>query len=430
MQQTADARAPNRGTLLVRAAHLLDGSLVDLLARDGVIESITPHDLDVAPDRPRHDQPGPTPHLVVEAGGGLLIPALAEPHAHIDKAYSAFAGDHTPLSLEDAVARFERVSGDRTLALETRVAAARRAFDRLILAGVGYVRSHVDIGVETSFDHLEAVIRAHREVASAIDLETVALAYNPIVGPEGAGNRRALASALEAGAARVGGAPQFADDPTAALSVLLDAAEEAGVGVDVHLDETLDPRVFLLPELCRQVEDRSLGSPVAASHCVSLGQQPEDVQVAVADRVARAGIEIIVLPQTNLLLQGQGMTVRQPRGLAPIQLLVDHGVDVRAGGDNVGDAFNPLGSFDPIETAQMCVYAGHRSPADALGMVTSVSSAAGCGSAALRRGARCDVVVFDEPTPEAVLSRRALGRTVIRGGRVIASTVVDETRHG
>ena len=43
-----------------------------------------------------------------------------------------------------------------------------------------------------------------------------------------------------------------------------------------------------------------------ASHCVSLGQQPLEVQQATAERVAEADISVVVLPHTNLFLQGRG----------------------------------------------------------------------------------------------------------------------------
>ena len=44
---------------------------------------------------------------------------------------------------------------------------------------------------------------------------------------------------------------------------------------------------------------------VTASHCVSLGMQPEARQRQIAEKVAAAGISVIALPHTNLFLQGR-----------------------------------------------------------------------------------------------------------------------------
>ena len=124
-----------------------------------------------------------------------------------------------------------------------------------------------------------------------------------------------------------GGCPYLDDDLVAATDVLLGVAADFGVGVDLHTDETLDPTVDGLSELCHAVL-AGFAHPVTASHCVSLGQRPHVDQRRVADLVAEAGVNVVALPHTNLFLLGRG-TAPMPRGLTAVAALHEAGVDRR-----------------------------------------------------------------------------------------------------
>jgi cytosine deaminase len=83
--------------------------------------------------------------------------------------------------------------------------------------------------------------------------------------------------------------------------------------------------------------------------------RPEPEQRAVARKAAAAGISVVCLPQTNLYLQANGLHTAPPRGLAPVRVLLEEGVNVCAGGDNLQDPFNPMGRADPLEAANLLV---------------------------------------------------------------------------
>ena len=82
-------------------------------------------------------------------------------------------------------------------------------------------------------------------------------------------------------------------------------AAEAGLPVDLHTDETLNPAMLALEDLAERVIATGFEHGVAASHCVTLALQPERRQQEVAEKVAAAGISVIALPHTNLFLQGR-----------------------------------------------------------------------------------------------------------------------------
>ena len=168
-----------------------------------------------------------------------------------------------------------------------------------------------------------------------------------------------------------GGCPHLDDDPFGCLEACLDAAADFERPIDLHVDETLDPAVLGLRDFVELVTKTEFPYGAAASHCVSLGMQPDVVQAEVSALVAAAGVSVVTLPQTNLFLQGRGRRTGQPRGLTAIDALHRAGATVAAGADNLQDPFNTMGRADVLETAALLVMAAHLSPEDAYGAVST-----------------------------------------------------------
>ncbi len=220
----------------------------------------------------------------------------------------------------------------------------------------------------------------------------------------------------------MGGFPSLEDEPARGVEALSEVAASCGVGLDLHIDETIDPAVFALQRL---IDVAAAGFPgaVNASHAVSLGRQPPERQRAVADAMARAGVTVVTLPQTNLLLQGRGDGSLAPRGLTALEALLDSGVTLGAGADNIQDGFNPLGRVDPFETAALLVAAGHLDVPAALWAVTSGAAAVlGLPESALCVGDAADFVAVRAASPAEAVASALLERVTVRHGRVVART--------
>ncbi|MDQ3880398.1 MAG: amidohydrolase family protein, partial [Chloroflexota bacterium] len=217
------------------------------------------------------------------------------------------------------------------------IAQRAEAAARLSLArGVTAVRTHVDVGEGIELRAAEALLGVRERLSGLVDLQVVALAY-PLAGGAGAENRTLLRAALELGVDVVGGAPHIDAEPLAHMQVCLDLAAEYGRPVDLHMDEHTRSSMDLA-ELARLVAQ---GFPhgVTASHCSSLGMQPPEIQDRVAREVAAAGIAVVSCPATNLHLQAQDVLTAKPRGITALRVLLEAGVTVAGGGDNVQDFF-------------------------------------------------------------------------------------------
>jgi cytosine deaminase len=234
-----------------------------------------------------------------------------------------------------------------------------------------------------------------------------------------------MAEALDAGADLVGGCPHLEaysgdGDIESATDVLLQIATDHGRAVDLHTDETLDPNANGLALLAdRVLAGFDLG--VTASHCVSLGQQALEVQRATAERVAEAGISVVVLPHTNLFLQGRGQ-YPMPRGLTAVATLRAAGVNVAAGADNLQDPFNPVGRACPFETAGLMVMAAHDLPVQAWRSVSSDAATVMGRRAEIAPGAPADLIAVRAGTVREAIAFGPSDRIVWRNGQRVSIT--------
>ena len=235
-----------------------------------------------------------------------------------------------------------------------------KAMELLLVHGVTAVRTHVNVTETIGVSSLEALSDAKKNFEGLLDVQIVALMNSPLTGPGSEGNVQALESAIEFGVDLLGGCPHLEPHPNDMIQLMLTVAEDAGLGIDFHVDETLDAQILTLRDLAKQSLERDFPYPISASHCVSLGMQTETVQIEVSKLLREANISVFTLPQTNLFLQGRDHLSVMPRGLTAIKTLKEQGVLLAAGADNVRDPFNTMGRSDPFETAALMVMAGHQ----------------------------------------------------------------------
>jgi cytosine deaminase len=361
-----------------------------------------------------------TSEEVVDLDGYLLLPAPAEPHAHLDKALSAEQLAVRASDLDaaiDAWHTYRRTLGAEDIARRAE-AAARMARSR----GVTALRTHVDVGEGIELRAAEALLDVRDRLRSTMEIQVVALSY-PLAGAAGAENRALLRAALELGVDVVGGAPHIDPDPVRHLEVCLGLATEFGRPVDLHMDEHLGASVDLKHLIGLMAE--GFAQPVTASHCTSLGMRAVELQRRVAGDAARAGISVVTCPATNLHLLARDIRTATPRGVAPIATLMEAGVLVAGGGDNVQDVFHPLGCGDPLQTAALLVLAGQLDLPTAYRLVSEDARAVmGLEANAVAPGATADLLAVRGGSLREVLATTTEDRLVIRAGDLAERTSV------
>lgn len=293
--------------------------------------------------------PAPPPPLDAAGGdwdlaGRLVLPGLVELHTHLDKTFTPSRNPQG--TLMGAIESFREVIARRTAAdIEANAEAALRL---AVSRGVTRLRSHLNLGDDDDLAMIEIMVDLRRRYGDRIELQFVAMA-----GLDGTARpRRLLEAAVDLGIDQLGGAPALAEDPAGNVAATLDAAAALGLPVDLHIDENEDPASRTLLAFAEGASRRRLAGPLTASHCCSLAFMAEPERDAILAQVAEAGIGVVALPACNLVLMGRGHWP-VPRGSAPVKALQAAGVRVAAGSDNVQDAFNPFGGYDPLASATL-----------------------------------------------------------------------------
>ena len=345
-----------------------------------------------------------------DAQGALLaLPAFVDLHLHADRAFAA--GPRPPASLSDAA---ELVLDVKRISTEEAVRdRCLRLLSRALGHGTLRARTHVDVDDLIGERGLRGVLAARDELSGRLDVELVAFATK-LCDPTTSEGRARLVAAVEAGADLLGAVPAFHPDPDASIAAVLQLARELGVPVDLHVDETTDPQALRLERVADVTLALGLEGRVTASHCCSLAAVSEVAARRTTEKVAAAGIRVVVQPALNLYLQDRGSGTPRVRGLTLVQELHAAGVPIRFGSDNVGDVFYPYGDADPLESAFLAALAAHVDDEDLL--LAGICD----GRTRVAAGDPADLVLLDVGSVREALARRPEGRHVLRAGAQVA----------
>jgi cytosine deaminase len=369
-------------SLLLCGARLTDGRTVDVRLGGGRIEAVgTAGSL----------SPAGTRGARVDLGGYLLLPAPAEPHAHVDTALTADADGPVSYDCEEV---------------------QRRATEATLLQlghGATAVRAHVRVGDVQGLGALGAVLRAQRALRGLAELTTVAVP-RVLTGAAGAEGLAVLRDAVKMGASVVGGCPDLDPDPTGYVEAVLEVASEHGCPVDLHTDADDPARLTRLAAMAG-----GLRPGVTLSPCAGLSGLPSDLASRTADQLAAAGVTVVCLPQG-----GCGGADR--RGAAPVRLLRAAGVRVAAGSGALRDVSNPVGRGDPLEAAYLLASRCGLRPEEAYDAVSSSARAAlGLPEVRVEAGFPAELLAVRGEGLAGALSL-AYSRIVVHRGRVVART--------
>lgn len=360
-----------------------------------------------------------------DLAGRVVLPGLVDAHTHLDKTY--FPLHNQSGTLMEAIEVWRAHKRNRTK--EQIQATVRRALQTAVANGVTAMRSHVDVEAASDLATIETILALREEWREMLDLQLVALGY-----PGGSAEQRtAIRSALAMGVDYVGGVPALTPDPSAEVDAAFALAETFGKPIDLHIDETEDPQMLSLARLAEQTVAHGMQGQVTAGHCCSLAFVDQSTAVRVIDKVAQAQLHIITLPSCNLVLMGRNHQPI-PRGVTRVKELLARGVNVSAASDNVSDPFNPFGSYDLLQIANLNAHLAHLSGEaeiqQSLQMVThNPAQALGLSDYGIAVGKRADLVVLDTTTGLEAVTTIPPRLATFKNGRLLVQTQTDRHWH-
>ena len=251
-----------------------------------------------------------------------------------------------------------------TLTVEDVLDRAREVLRWQLACGVQHVRSHVDV-CDPSCARCARWSSCGRSCAGLVDLQLVAFPQQGIFGFDG--GAALMRQAVELGADVVGGIPHFEltrEDGVESVQFAFALAEEFGLRIDIHCDETDDDHARFVEVMVAETIKRGMSGRVTASHTTAMHSYNAAYAYRLVTNIARAGLHMVTNPLDNAVLQGRFDTGPIRRGHTRVKQLLAAGVNVAIGHDSVMDPWYPLGYGDPLQAAFVLAHLGHMSGAD------------------------------------------------------------------
>jgi cytosine deaminase len=404
--------------LLISDVSLADGSGADVLVEDDRVLEVLPTGWEAG-----------SGDLVVDGGGGLLLPAYVDTHIHLDKVLIRDQLVEHDGTLRGAIEAIHAAKRDYDVEDVRR--RARAVIESSVLTGTTRLRSHVDVDTIGGLVPLEGVLAAARDCADIAEVQVIAFPQEGIVRDPGAADL--MVEAMTIGATVVGGMPHWElgeQDQREHVRFCFDLAQRHDADVDMHVDETDDGSVRTLAMVVDETERRGWQGRVTVGHVCALAAADDEYAETVIAGCARAGITVVSNPVTNLVLQGRGDRGLVRRGTTRVRELLAAGVPVAFGQDCVQDGFYPFGRGDLLEVALVSAHAAHLATVAeqhlALAAVTTAPAGAWRLGAAygVTPGARADLQLYAASTWPEVLRLQDPPRQVWFRGREVARTSV------
>lgn len=343
---------------------------------DGKISSITRH-------TPKHGDP-----RAIDANNRLLTPSLCHSHIHLDKCF---------LLSDPKFAHLEIAKGDFAEAMELTL-KAKETFERedlvrrgkwliaeSIAAGVTHMRAFVEVDHAVGFKCLEAAVELKTSFVNACKIQICAFAQDPIYsGPHGEENRGLMEKAICKEEVEVVGSTPYVEDSEQNMHRNIRWAVENALyhkkHLDLHLDYNLDrdkkPLIYLVLDTLNHLKWPHNGDvlvhptkTICIGHCTRLTLLSPKEWNDLSDMVRDLPLHFIGLPTSDLFIQGKPLSEdgggERPRGTLQIpQMIGKYGMHGCIAINNVGNAFTPYGSCDPLGIASMGVGLYHAGTKD------------------------------------------------------------------
>ncbi|MEM1604740.1 MAG: amidohydrolase family protein [Fervidicoccaceae archaeon] len=323
-------------SLIVRKARLRDrpsDKTFDIAVSDGKIVSIKEH----ISEHAEHE---------IGAEGNLVSETFANPHIHMCKVY-------TYLMIGEEAVRAYQESGMSAAMLAIEIASevkkkyheswiyenAKKAVLESLRFGGTYLRAFVDTDTKAKLEGIKALLRLKKEFQGIVDIQVVAFPQDGIVKDPGA--EEYVEKALEMGADVVGGipwievSPEFEDKH---IDVAFELAKKYNKDIAMLTDDAGDPFLRTTFKLAQKAYKEKWFGRVTANHARAVATYSGPSVLKLAELARLAGMSLVTDPQTGPLY-------------LPFKQMLQLGVNVALGQDDIADAYYPFGRNNMLEVA-------------------------------------------------------------------------------
>ena len=268
-------------------------------------------------------------------------------HAHFDKAH-VITPETLEMTLDSMEAKWDLWKDvKKGYTHENLVERMSISAEKMIAQGSTITRTNIDVDTTVGMMCVEAALELKEKYKDQIEIQ---ICSQVLDGALDSGSQEWIEKAAPH-VDVLGGLPSR-DRPRQAehLDYIFEMAKKHNKTVDVHIDQNNDPDEKDTELLALKVIEHGLQGRVNAVHCCSLAAQKDDYMHEVIQLIKEAQMAVIVCPRSMI----DGVQLREKmapvhNSLAPVPQLVEAGVTVALGVDNVHDYFCPFIDGDVFE---------------------------------------------------------------------------------
>ncbi|WPG99968.1 Metallo-dependent hydrolase [Acrodontium crateriforme] len=326
------------------------GSIWDVQIRNGKIDSISP-----CTTRPS----------IIPGKASLLTPSLCHPHIHLDKAFLLPHPRYSHLQIENGdFAEAMSLTGQAKANFEHEdlVERGERLVEESVAAGVTHMRAFVEVDAGVDMKCLTAGLQLQNSWRGKCTIQLCAFAQLPLFSSSpGDGDGSIIRKLMETAAVKVevvGSTPYVETDGEKMernVDYMIDLSIEKNLHLDFHLDYNIDrttePLVWYVVRTLKQKSwvARTTDRTVVFGHCTRLTLFTPDEWKKLKDEIGDLPISFVGLPTSDLFMMR--CENRSRATLDVPNLIKDYDINACLGINNVGNAFTPQGSCDPLTLA-------------------------------------------------------------------------------
>lgn len=271
--------------------------------------------------------------MVANLGG------FANYHAHFDKAYLISMENLRlgQVDMQKKWALYKHLKENYTF--DDLVERIGRGVKKMIDQGATFCRTLVDADSTVKTLPVEAALEVKKRYKNEIHFE---IGVQPLQGVLDEESRKYFIKACEM-ADLVGGLPSKDRPlPEKHIDILMSIAKDLNKKLDVHVDQENNPYESETEMLARKTIEHGLEGRVSAIHAISVSAKPAMEQDRIVKLLKDAGVSVICCPSAALSMKQLDMNGPLHNSIAPVPKLLEAGVPVYLGVDNVYDLFMPV----------------------------------------------------------------------------------------
>lgn len=260
-------------------------------------------------------------------------------HAHFDKAFLITPDNfqRSTASLQEKWTIYREFKENYTI--DSLVARMSKCVDILLQQDTKYIKTFLDADSVVGQKCIDAGLLVKDMYSDRVEID---LGIQPLEGLDNKESYDNFVLACEK-ADFIGGLPDRDKSPKEHVKKLFRLSKDLNKSVDIHVGQNNLPTEKETEMVLDVMEELDFSNKVNLVHCISLACQDQDYIMHQVNRMKNLNVSVIVCPSAAISMK-QNHSAYAPvhNSIAPVELLLDGGVEVKLGIDNISDLFMPL----------------------------------------------------------------------------------------